>query len=58
MVELKSCTNCVHRKNKYEFGDSGKITFFCYCCMMDGRNKFAPDNTPQKEIEGSNNADT
>ena len=37
---IKSCSNCEHRKNKYEFGDSGRITLFCYCCMMDGRNKF------------------
>ena len=49
MAELrKSCSNCEHRKNKYEFGDSGRITFFCYCCMMDGRNKFTPDNTPKE----------
>lgn len=50
MKELKkSCSNCIHRKNKYEFGDSGRITFFCYCCMMDGRNKFTSiDNTYQK----------
>ena len=50
MNELrKSCTNCVHRKNKYEFGDSGKITFFCYCCMMDGRNKFTSIDHPTEK---------
>ncbi len=50
MKELKkSCSNCIHRKNKYEFGDSGRITFFCYCCMMDGRNSFISiDNNCQK----------
>ena len=54
MAELrKSCSNCLYRKNRYEFGDSGRITFFCYCCMMDGRNKFKPDSTP-KERGGGN----
>ena len=50
MAELiKSCSNCIHRKNKYEFGDSGRITFFCYSCMMDGRNKFTSiDHTTEK----------
>ena len=45
----KSCTLCEHSENKYEFGHCGRITFFCYCCMMDGRNKFIPktDDRPK-----------
>ena len=45
----KSCSNCVHRENKYEFGHCGRITFFCYCCMLDGRNKFTPNEHPTEK---------